>query len=313
MKTFFALLLLIIAAGLGALAFTFTPARLPVTPLAETELPKASPPLGMTISAMPTGAMHSQAVFAYRGGGIGDARDFGMTGFLVHHPKGDLLFDTGFGSHVDEDAKTLPLLMQITTSYTKGKTIAQQFAAAGYDYRQLAGVVLTHAHWDHISGLRDLPGVTVWVDEPERAFIDSGLPMAALAHGMSGSLQYKVYDFTGGPYLGYPKSLDVWGDGSVVLVPTPGHTPGSITAFITLPSGTRYALVGDTVWQTEGIDIPAERPWLSRKLVDNDAGEVREQVEHLAAIHQRFPQIRMVPAHDARAARDMPQYPAVGS
>jgi N-acyl homoserine lactone hydrolase len=45
----------------------------------------------------------------------------------------------------------------------------------------------------------------------------------------------------------------VWGDGSIVLVPAPGHTPGSIVAFIALPTGKRYALIGDLTWQLEGV------------------------------------------------------------
>ncbi len=103
----------------------------------------------------------------------------------------------------------------------------------------------------------------------------------------------------------------MWGDGSVVLVPAPGHTPGSIVAFITLPSGPRYALLGDLVWQREGIEIPAERPRLTRWLVDEDSAAVRACIERVAGIHARFPEIRLVPAHDARALASVPAFPAV--
>jgi N-acyl homoserine lactone hydrolase len=76
--------------------------------------------------------------------------------------------------------------------------------------------------------------------------------------------------------------------------------------FVTLPDAQRYAFVGDIVWQLEGITRPAERPWPSRRLVDLDADAVRTQIAHLAALHARFPAIRMVPAHDARAAAGIP-------
>ncbi len=161
-----------------------------------------------------------------------------------------------------------------------------------------------------MSGLPDLAGVSVLLPEAERGFIASGHRMSALARGF-GDLPYAAYRFEGGPYLGFPRSHDVWGDGSIVAVPAPGHTPGSTIVFVALPSGTRYAFVGDLVWQSEGIELPAERPWLSRVLVDVDAGEVRSGIERMAAIHASFPELRIVPAHDARAAARLARFPAV--
>lgn len=305
-------LLVLIIAGLGALAWTFTAAKLEFTPLAAESLPPASPPADMTISALPTGSMESKAFFAFRGGGYGDKRDFTMTAFLVHHPKGDLLFDAGFGRKLEEHTKTMPWLMRQITTYTGGHPVGDQMASSGYRTDNLAGVVLTHAHWDHVSGLDSLPpNVSVWVSHAERSFISSRTPMTALINSFE-NVNYKEYRFDGGPYLGFPSSFDVWGDGSIVLVPAPGHTPGSIIVFINLPSGNRYALLGDLVWQSEGVDLPAERPWLSRRLVRESDDEVRENITRIAAIHKRFPEIRMIPAHDSRAAAGIPIFPVGG-
>jgi glyoxylase-like metal-dependent hydrolase (beta-lactamase superfamily II) len=259
----------------------------------------------MAIYALPTGAMHSQAVLAYRGGSPGESRDFTMTAFLVRHPRGDLLIDSGFGSQVDAQFSQLEPLMQMTSTYSKETPARDQLVDAGIDPASLAGVLLTHAHWDHVSGMTDLPGVPAWLPESEADFVRSDAPMAAIAHALPG-LQLHPYAFADGPYLGYPRSLDVWGDGSIVIVPASGHTPGSVVIFVTLPEA-RYAFVGDIVWQSEGIERPAERPWIARHLVDQDADQVREQISHLAALHKRFPQIAMVPAHDARAVATMPR------
>lgn len=309
MKRAAAVLLFALAGAVIALALTFVPERLEVPPFGEVELPRASPPAGMTMSALPTGSMSSAAAFAYRGGGWRDEREFSMTAILVRHPRGDLLFDAGFGRDVEAHVRTTPWLMRALAKVSKGTPVAEQLARAGYG-PTLAGVVLTHAHWDHVSGLPDLPGVPVWIDEAERRFIESGHPMSALARSF-GALPYRIYRFDGGPYLGFPRSHDVWGDGSIVLVPAPGHTPGSVVAFVTLPSGARYALLGDLVWQVEGIELPAERPWLSRAVVREDGGAVRENIRRVAAIHARFAEIRLLPAHDARAMGALPRFPEV--
>lgn len=269
-------------------------------------LPAAHPPAGMTISAVLAGKMFSRAAFAYSGGSFGDERVFGMSALLVRHPQGDLLIDAGFGRNVDAHIGTTPWLMRKISRYEKEAPVAQQLAAAGIEASRLKGVVITHAHWDHVSGLEDLAGVPVWVNQAELDFIRSGDSTAELARRLD-IKTYKVYAFSGGPYFGFASSHDVFGDGSVVLVPAPGHTPGSTIVFVALPGGQRYALVGDLVWQIEGVDLPAERPWISRKLVDHDADATRAMVRHMHDLKRRVPGLVVLPAHDRRLWETLPR------
>lgn len=272
------------------------------------KLPPASPPESMRVSALPTGTMHSSAMLAFRGGNPLESRDFSMTAVLVQHPRGDLLIDTGFGREVDDQVKLLPLLMQLTTDYDKTSPAAEQLISQGYDLKSLAGVVLTHAHWDHVSGLDSLRKTPIFVPTLEQAFIEEGGDNSALAKQLATD-QLKSYAFVNKPYLGFAQQFDVWGDGSVVLVPAPGHTPGSVLVFLTLPSGLRLALLGDLVWQLDGINLPAEKPWIARQLIGEDTNAVRSAIAHVAAISKKYPQIKLVPAHDAKAMGSLPIYP----
>lgn len=295
--------LVAILAAFGALAWTFTASDLPVPDAKPIAAPPAMATQGVTMKAIMAGQMLSSAGFAFRGGSLSEQRIFNMGGILVQHPKGTLLFDTGLGKNVDVHFKTTPWLMQQTARYVKEPTVAEQLNAAGIVPQ---GIILTHAHWDHVSGLEDLPNIPVFVTKEELDFVNSGNPATQLARNL-GTIAYNVYGFPDGPYMGFDNSFDLYSDGSVVIVPAPGHTPGSIFAFINPSDGKHYVLIGDTAWQSEGVDRPAEKPWASRSLVDNEPDKVRDLLIRLHQLKAQFPELIVVPAHDRRIWEKLPQ------
>jgi len=298
--------LILLAAAATALAWSFSGAVLPVPAGAAFTLPTPRPPPELQLYAIASGSMASRAALAYRGGSFSDHRVFAMGSILIRHPQGDLLFDAGFGRSIAAHVRTTPRLMQWTSQYRAETPVADRLRATGIAPEHLRGVVLTHAHWDHVSGLEDLPGIPVWLHAAELAFIRSGDPSTELARQL-GARDYRTLEFSDGAYLGFASSHDLFGDGSVVLVEAPGHTPGSIIAFVHLADGARYALIGDLAWQIEGVELPAERPWLPRRLVDHDAAAVRDLLVHLHRLQRELPGLVVVPAHDQRVWDRLPQ------
>jgi glyoxylase-like metal-dependent hydrolase (beta-lactamase superfamily II) len=276
---------------------------LPMPPAWAGPLPEATPPSAMTIYQLPTGAYETRAAFAVRGGSFRDKRDFAATAVLVRHPKGDLLIDAGFGSGVAAHIAALPRIQR--APYRAAKTVSEQLDASGYHRSQLSGVLVTHSHWDHVSGLGDLR-VPIWMNPGERHYAAED-PDGKVFRIVSAGHEIREYEFNGPRYLGFPSSFDVYGDGSVVVALAGGHTTGSVVVFVTVPSGKRYAFIGDLTWQLDGIRRRAERPWLLRKLADSDPEHVRQgllRVIALAALMQ------IVPAHDRGAYDGIPRLPA---
>ncbi|CAN5473455.1 MBL fold metallo-hydrolase [soil metagenome] len=267
--------------------------------------PTAHPPAGMTLRVVPSGSTESSAGQAFEGGRGDDRRTFVAGAILVDHPKGMLLFDAGYGRDLAEHVKTAPALMRAIIKPQLTTPVAEQLAASGLAPESLMAVVLTHAHWDHVSGLEHFPKTPVWLSKAEFDFIKSGDRSTALARRL-GLANYRTFDFPQGAYLGFARSWDVFGDGSVVLVPSPGHTPGSIAAFVNTSDGKHYVLVGDTAWQAEGVELPAQKPRLTRSLVDHDGPGTWAALQTLHAAKQAVPDLIVVPAHDDRVWKTLP-------
>jgi glyoxylase-like metal-dependent hydrolase (beta-lactamase superfamily II) len=309
-------LLIILVVSIALLGYSFLPARLDVNtyksgdafqPLAVTD-PSALPQV--TLSVIECGKMKSRQSFVFLGGSWSEEYSSGMAAVLIRHPKATLLFDCGFGANVDEHFKNAPRLMRALTSYDKETNAARQLGEHGILPSQINRIILSHWHWDHVSGAEDFPGVEVLVSKTEEEHIRT-LSAGELISQLRGRLNLHSFDFTGGPYENFDRSYDMFSDGSLVLVPLPGHTPGSTGLFVNLHSGKRFFFIGDLTWAIEGVKLPAERPWVSRKLVDQDEEQVRRSIVKVHQLLERRPDLIIVPAHDRRIHDQIANFPEV--
>jgi N-acyl homoserine lactone hydrolase len=315
LKRVLLLLVIVFVIGVGLLATTFTAQKLDVEAYKgdsdkfvtddkfdASKLPEA------TLSIIKCGKMISKQAFIYRGGSWSETYESGMAAALVRHPKATFLFDTGFGINVDEHIKTIPALMRATTKYDKETSAAAQLQAQGISPDEIKMAVISHSHWDHISGLEDFPQAEAWIAKDEEAYIRT-LPGRELVQQMSGKIKWQVIEFSDGAYENFDRSADLFKDGSIVLVPLPGHTPGSLGMFVNLRSGKRFLFTGDLTWCIEGEQIPAERPWISRQLVDKDEEGVRRSIVKVHELMKRYPDLVIVPAHDRRIHDKLANFP----
>ena len=275
--------------------------------------PEARPPHGLSYSVIHTSATRATpAALVVAGGPWSEQRRPLHAAVLVRHPQGSLLLDTGLGRQVAQQFAVNSAFYRRFFAYDAVHPAVDQLQAHGVDPQTIGRIVPTHMHWDHVSGLKDFPQAEVWVQAIELEQARRGQPPAFIASQFDGDVRWRLFEFTGGPYMGYPGSLDFYGDGSVVFVPLGGHTAGQVGMFLALPSGQRLFFIGDTTWAAEGISRPAERPWLVRRVSNVDADEARNRdvIAHVHRLAQAFPELIVVPAHDERVAAKLPRFPA---
>jgi N-acyl homoserine lactone hydrolase len=154
--------------------------------------------------------------------------------FLVEHPQaGAVLIDTGFHPTCATDAganlgSAGKLLYRIRME--PDQALRTQLPARGVELRDARVVVMTHLHFDHASAVSEFPGATFVVDRREwEAASRGGLRRGYHPQQFDYAFDWRMLDFEDGnvrSFSGFARSLDLFGDGSVRIVSTRGHTLG---------------------------------------------------------------------------------------
>lgn len=308
-----ALTLLTLAGGAAALSAMDAPLAIPADlPDPGHNLPDARPPQGLGFAVLHTGESRGAFEALIVGGGSWlRYRHPAQVAVLVRHPRANFLFDAGLGRRVDQQFAVNTFMNRQFFAYRDVRPAVDQLAKAGWAPQRIKMIVPSHMHWDHISALPDFPDAQVWASPTERTHAEQGRAPGFLHSQFAGVRHWRALQFSHGAYLGFAQSLDLFGDGAVVLVPLAGHTAGQVGMFLTLPSGKRYFFTGDTSWTLEGLQKPADRSWALRQVVhvDHDVPANQRAIVQVHRLMQRFPQLTVVPAHDENVLQTLPRFP----
>jgi len=159
---------------------------------------------------------------------VEDKLEIPVTAYLIEHPKGKVLIDTGFHKNVrTQPIKELTLLhfMVNRPLQSRGQAVDEQLLAMGIRPEDLDYVILTHMHTDHAGGGRQFAKAkNILVSAAELNYARQN--KLEYVNKMWDGLNLQTFQFKPSEYGPVKKSYDLFGDGSVILVYLPGHTPG---------------------------------------------------------------------------------------
>jgi glyoxylase-like metal-dependent hydrolase (beta-lactamase superfamily II) len=237
---------------------------------------------------------------------------FGMTAgsVLIKHPAGDLLIDTGSSSHYDQEISVYPfatwLKLKALAGQLKPKVLLPDLLRrVGEDPAKLRWAILSHVHLDHAGGLIDLPHLPVLLTREELQFAADpsvqakGYVIAAHTQKFP-PVAVPTLRFDPTPYETFDESADLYRDGSVIVVPLRGHTPGSLGIFVNISATRRLFYVGDSIDDERGFEERVGKSLILRDS-DNDMALANQIVGRLSELHEKVPELAIIPAHGRSA------------
>ena len=221
--------------------------------------------------------------------------------FLVHHPSaGPFLVDTGL--HPSIASRPAENLGRLVANFSKpelepGKDLPSQLRARGIDAKSIGLVVMTHLHFDHASGMSEFPGATFVLTEAE--WIAATTESRPFMHGYRHAhydyaFEYRTLSYDSGrvsSYSTFGRTFDLFGDGSVRLASTPGHSAGHQSVICRLRDRD-LVIAGDAIYTIGQLNDAPEPP---RPL---DRHTWRRSAQELRLFARQYPQAVIIPGHD---------------
>jgi N-acyl homoserine lactone hydrolase len=227
--------------------------------------------------------------------------------FLVEHPGvGPILIDTGFHPSVAaKPTANLGRLSQFTFRNIEMKpdqAVSAQLRARGIEAAQVKVVLMTHLHIDHASAISEYPESTFVVSAAEwQAASDHGQFHGYVKRQFDHGFDWRLLDFEGRDaesFSGFARSFDLFGDGSVRAVYTPGHTLGHLSAVLRTERG-EVLVAGDAIYMRETL-ADTHLPYRM-----GDEHLFRRSLREIRQYATETPETLIVPGHDMDAWREL--------
>jgi len=231
--------------------------------------------------------------------------------FLIRHPKaGPILVDTGLHPSLASDPQKN--LGRFGTWISKpqvepGSDVSSQLRDRRVEPSSVRLVLMTHLHFDHASGIAEFPEATFIVSSDEWLAATKGLLPILKGYRRQQYdyvFDFRTVDFDGdevSSYSSFGRTIDLFGDGSIRLANTPGHSAGHMSVIVRLKDRD-LVIGGDALFTTDQLEPRADLP--GRMF---DAHRYRRTLQEIRLFHSQYPDAVITPGHDAAFYENAPE------
>ena len=228
--------------------------------------------------------------------------------YVIEHTDGLVVFDTGQDRASVTEPDYFPdglsgvLYRRLATfRINEDQTMTAGLERLGYRSSEVSTAVISHLHQDHIGGVSEISQANLLVSVDEWRSLHRPLPEPRgllPAHIELPGLTWTPIDFhpLDDPALRpFTLGRDLFGDGTLVILPTPGHTPGSMSMLVRRSSQASLLLVGDLTYDIHAFDRGVQSGVGSRR-------RLRQTRDRVLALRSVTPGMQILAAHDPAAA-----------
>ncbi|WP_332660930.1 MBL fold metallo-hydrolase [Brevundimonas sp.] len=238
---------------------------------------------------------------------------------LILHPRiGPVLFDTGYDPAFFVETRTLPERLYrwaTPVDLPTGDAVVEKLGRFGLAAADIRAVVISHFHADHVAGLHAFPDAAVFCARAGLGEVRERGRLSRIRRGLVSGLVpadlerrarfFEDYPRTAlGPDLSpFDAGADLFGDGSLIAVPLPGHCPGHWGLLAKGEDDRRHFLVADAAWSRAAVRSNTPPPRLTTALLGRTI-DYRRTLHALHSLWARNPELKLTPSHCPEAAAE---------